>query len=334
MSDLGFEPRTPASMPWWRRARRKSGEKAFDTPVVGHTTTPTSSTAPSRRLRHRPARRARRAPRMPSSASPARSTRRDGIRARRRRPLPGFRDHGERARTCGRVRAPARSAADAPYRLPAASILAPGTPPQGPHRGQRRGHRGDHRACSSSSRSTRRSPASRRGPSVTRYEIELGHGVKVERVTALAKNLVVRGRLERGQHPVADPGQERDRHRDPEQGPRDRVARRRAALRRRRARAAHPMTIGLGKDVEGGFVVANLAKMPHLLVAGSTGSGKSSFINSMITLGADAGEARRGAHGAHRPEARRARRATRASRTSSRPSSRTRRRPPKRSHGS
>lgn len=283
LTDLGLDMDDTSSMPWWRKGKAERAESAaFDSPVQREQATdvidPVIRSAVVDDLAAELDRAEQAVQRFTGEVGPRPSGVRDDSEPAL---LPGFTSRASEKGAAGEFASKPGGKAVVPYRLPAASVLVPGDPPKSKSAANDtivaaitevlQQFQVDAKVIGFS-----------RGPSVTRYEIELGPGVKVERFTALTKNISyavasnevnilspIPGRSAIG---VEIPNIDREIVSLGD------VLRSSAA-----AKALHPMTIGVGKDVEGGYLVANLAKMPHLLVAGSTGSGKSSFINSMIT---------------------------------------------------
>ena len=314
-SDLGLDDPDPASLPWWRRNKTKHDEDSgFETPVVS-VDQPTDIIDRTRRddsgefgieLLEELVRAEDAVDRFTGEIDTTGVT---GLRedepSLKEDPaglLPGFVQKASERGVAGEFEGedaaataviptlepaaaapavPGQRQTLAPYRLPPSTVLTAGTPPKA------RSAANDEVVAAITEVLTQFQVDAKvtglsRGPSVTRYEVELGPGVKVERVTALARNIsyAVASNEVNILSPI--PGKSAIGVEIPNKD-REIVSLGDVLRSAASTKSIHPMTIGLGKDVEGGFVVANLAKMPHLLVAGSTGSGKSSFINSMIT---------------------------------------------------
>ena len=120
------------------------------------------------------------------------------------------------------------------------------------------------------------------GPTVTRYELELGAGVKVARVTSLSKDIAYAMASPDVRILAPIPGRSAIGAEVPNRQ-RQLVALADILSSDEARRAVHPLEVALGRDIAGRPVMVNLAEMPHVLIAGATGAGKSSCINSVVT---------------------------------------------------
>ncbi|GIU96461.1 MAG: hypothetical protein KatS3mg013_0264 [Actinomycetota bacterium] len=170
---------------------------------------------------------------------------------------------------------------DGPYRLPPIDLLRTAPPSAA--------DAGDEAATKAALERTLRTfgvdarvSDAHRGPTVTLYEVEVAAGTKVSKVLNLASDIAYALATPdvRIQAPI--PGKSAigievpNKHRD--------FVMLGDVLRSRAAReAAHPLEVALGKDIHGRARMVNLAAMPHLLIAGATGAGKSSLVNCFVT---------------------------------------------------
>ncbi len=120
------------------------------------------------------------------------------------------------------------------------------------------------------------------GPVVTRYEYEPEAGTKISRISGLSDDVAMRLRAEKVRIIAPIPGKGCVGFEIPNDS-RETVYLKEVLADDKFTKSKSKLTVALGKDIEGFPIVANLAKMPHLLVAGTTGSGKSVSVNAMIT---------------------------------------------------